>query len=56
MQFNLLLKAQFIVLIREYCGHGIGRVYHIQPNILHYGQKGQGMVLKKGMVFTMSRW
>lgn len=40
-------------IVREYCGHGIGRVYHEQPNILHYGQKGQGMVLKKGMVFTI---
>ena len=40
-------------VVREYCGHGIGRIYHEQPNILHYGQKGQGMVLKKGMVFTI---
>ena len=40
-------------VVREYCGHGIGRVYHEQPNILHYGQQGQGMVLKKGMVFTI---
>ena len=40
-------------IVREYCGHGIGRIYHEQPNILHYGQKGQGMVLKKGMVFTI---
>lgn len=40
-------------IVREYCGHGIGRVYHEQPNVLHYGQKGQGMKLKKGMVFTI---
>ena len=40
-------------IVREYCGHGIGRIYHEQPNILHYGQKGQGMNLKKGMVFTI---
>lgn len=40
-------------IVREYCGHGIGRIYHEQPNILHYGQKGQGMTLKKGMVFTI---
>ena len=40
-------------IVREYCGHGIGRIYHEQPNILHYGQKGQGMALKKGMVFTI---
>lgn len=40
-------------IVREYCGHGIGRVYHEQPNVLHYGQKGQGLKLKKGMVFTI---
>ncbi|WP_111894392.1 type I methionyl aminopeptidase [Acinetobacter sp. MB5] len=40
-------------IVREYCGHGIGRVYHEQPNVLHYGQRGQGMKLKKGMVFTI---
>lgn len=40
-------------IVREYCGHGIGKVYHEQPNILHYGQRGQGLVLKKGMVFTI---
>lgn len=40
-------------IVREYCGHGIGKVYHEQPNILHYGQPNQGMVLKKGMVFTI---
>ncbi|MCY6411269.1 type I methionyl aminopeptidase [Acinetobacter sp. VNH17] len=46
-------QAQGYSIVREYCGHGIGRVYHEQPNILHYGQKGQGMVLRKGMVFTI---
>ena len=40
-------------IVREYCGHGIGKVYHEQPNVLHYGQSGQGLVLKKGMVFTI---
>ncbi|MFT4020372.1 MAG: type I methionyl aminopeptidase [Acinetobacter sp.] len=40
-------------IVREYCGHGIGKVYHEQPNILHYGQKGHGLVLQKGMVFTI---
>ena len=40
-------------IVREYCGHGIGRVYHEQPSVLHYGQPGQGLVLKKGMVFTI---
>lgn len=40
-------------IVREYCGHGIGRVYHEQPSVLHYGQPGQGLMLKKGMVFTI---
>ncbi|PVZ89819.1 type I methionyl aminopeptidase [Serratia sp. S1B] len=40
-------------IVREYCGHGIGQVYHEQPNVLHFGQKGQGLKLKKGMVFTI---
>ncbi|WP_151962996.1 type I methionyl aminopeptidase [Acinetobacter oleivorans] len=40
-------------IVREYCGHGIGKIYHEQPNVLHYGQRGQGLVLKKGMVFTI---
>ena len=40
-------------IVREYCGHGIGRIYHEQPSVLHYGQPGQGLVLEKGMVFTI---
>lgn len=40
-------------IVREYCGHGIGKVYHEQPNVMHYGQAGQGIQLKKGMVFTI---
>jgi methionyl aminopeptidase len=40
-------------IVREYCGHGIGKIYHEQPNVLHYGQPGQGIILKKGMVFTI---
>lgn len=40
-------------IVREYCGHGIGKVYHELPNVLHYGQPGQGVVLKTGMVFTI---
>jgi len=40
-------------VVREYCGHGIGRVFHEDPQILHYGKAGTGMTLKKGMVFTI---
>jgi methionyl aminopeptidase len=40
-------------VVREYCGHGIGRVYHEDPQILHYGQPGTGLRLQKGMTFTI---
>ena len=40
-------------VVREYCGHGIGRVFHEEPQILHYGQKGTGMALEAGMTFTI---
>jgi len=40
-------------VVREYCGHGIGRIYHEDPQVLHYGQPGSGVVLKKGMTFTI---
>ncbi|SFQ66892.1 methionine aminopeptidase, type I [Variovorax sp. OK605] len=40
-------------VVREYCGHGIGQVYHDDPQVLHYGQPGQGLRLEAGMVFTI---
>ena len=40
-------------VVREYCGHGIGRVFHDEPQILHYGRKGTGPELLPGMVFTI---
>ena len=40
-------------IVREYCGHGIGREMHEEPQVLHYGKKGRGLVLKEGMVFTI---
>lgn len=40
-------------VVREYCGHGIGKVYHDEPQILHYGYPGQGLKLKAGMIFTI---
>ena len=44
--------AHFSV-VREYCGHGIGQIYHDEPQVLHYGQRGQGLTLEAGMVFTI---
>ena len=40
-------------VVREYCGHGIGRIYHEDPQVLHYGHAGTGLTLKKGMTFTI---
>ncbi|HUD41760.1 MAG: type I methionyl aminopeptidase [Dokdonella sp.] len=40
-------------VVREYCGHGIGQIYHEDPQVLHYGQAGSGMRLEKGMTFTV---
>lgn len=40
-------------VVREYCGHGIGKVFHEEPQVLHYGKAGTGLVLEEGMVFTI---
>jgi methionyl aminopeptidase len=40
-------------VVREYCGHGIGAVFHEEPQVLHYGRAGTGMELKEGMTFTI---
>ncbi|MBN9565937.1 MAG: type I methionyl aminopeptidase, partial [Alphaproteobacteria bacterium] len=40
-------------VVRDYCGHGIGQIFHGDPNILHYGKPGQGLVLEEGMFFTV---
>ncbi|MDA9231192.1 type I methionyl aminopeptidase [Rickettsiales bacterium] len=40
-------------VVRDYCGHGIGRVFHDAPNIMHYGKKGTGITLEEGMFFTI---
>lgn len=40
-------------VVREYCGHGIGRAFHEDPQVLHYGTPGTGLILEKGMTFTI---
>jgi len=40
-------------VVREYCGHGIGRVFHEDPQVLHYGSRGTGLELKAGMTLTV---
>lgn len=40
-------------IVREYCGHGIGEVFHEEPQILHFGNRGEGLILEPGMIFTI---
>ena len=40
-------------MVRDFCGHGVGRLFHDEPNILHYGRRGEGIMLKPGMFFTI---
>jgi methionyl aminopeptidase len=46
-------ESQGYAVVREFCGHGIGRKFHEDPQILHYGRPGTGMVLEPGMTFTI---
>ncbi len=46
-------EAQGFSVVREYCGHGIGQIYHEEPQVLHYGNPGTGLKLQKGMTFTV---
>ena len=40
-------------VVRDFCGHGIGKTFHESPNVLHYGKKGDGIKLQSGMIFTV---
>lgn len=46
-------EANRFSVVRDFCGHGIGRVFHDQPQVLHYGRPGTGPVLREGMFFTI---
>lgn len=46
-------EAQGYSVVREYCGHGIGTVFHEDPQVVHYGRPGTGIELKPGMIFTI---
>ncbi len=47
------VESQGYSVVREYCGHGIGREFHEEPQVLHYGKPGEGLVLQPGMCFTV---
>jgi methionyl aminopeptidase len=46
-------EAQRFTIVRDFCGHGIGRKFHEPPNVLHFGRRGEGTVIKPGMFFTI---
>ena len=47
------VEANRMSVVRDFCGHGLGRVFHAPPNVLHYGRAGSGAVLEEGMFFTI---
>lgn len=47
------VEAQHMSVVRDFCGHGLGRLFHDEPNIVHVGRPGEGTVLKPGMFFTV---
>ena len=47
------VEAEGFSVVQDFCGHGIGQVFHKEPNILHYGEKGTGEKIKEGMIFTI---
>jgi methionyl aminopeptidase len=46
-------EAERCSVVRDFCGHGVGRAFHEPPNVLHYGQLGEGPEIKPGMIFTV---
>ena len=47
------VEAQGFSVVQDFCGHGIGKSFHKEPNVLHYGKKGTGAKVKAGMIFTI---
>ena len=47
------VEAEGYSVVQDFCGHGIGKTFHKEPNILHYGKKGTGEKIKAGMIFTI---
>ena len=48
-----LAEKNHYSVVRDYCGHGIGQIYHEEPQIVHYGNVGEGLMLQEGMCFTI---
>lgn len=52
-EIQKLAESERFSVVREYCGHGIGQIFHEEPQVLHYGKPGTGLELRAGMVFTI---
>ncbi len=50
---QVFVEARRFSVVRDFCGHGIGRSFHTPPNVLHFGKRGEGPTLKAGMFFTV---
>jgi methionyl aminopeptidase len=50
---QVFVESQRFSVVRDFCGHGIGRIFHAAPNVLHFGKPGEGPVLKPGMFLTI---
>ncbi|HPF78418.1 MAG TPA: type I methionyl aminopeptidase [Alphaproteobacteria bacterium] len=48
-----MAEANRFSVVRDFCGHGLGRVFHAQPSVVHFGEPGKGIVLEPGMFFTI---
>ena len=47
------VEGQRFSVVREFCGHGVGRIFHEPPNVMHFGKAGEGLPLRAGMIFTI---
>ena len=47
------VESQRCSVVRDFCGHGVGRVFHDAPNVLHFGRRGEGALMEAGMTFTI---
>ena len=47
------VESQRCSVVRDFCGHGVGQVFHDSPNVLHFGRKGEGEIMRQGMFFTI---
>ena len=52
-EIQSFVEKEGFSVVRDFCGHGIGKKFHLEPSVLHYGEKGTGEKLKPGMIFTI---